>query len=366
MPDNGSVPKYQTVLRTLEQRILTGRYRAGEKLPGEAGLVKEFGASRITIGRAVKELQGRGLVQRRAGSGTFVRQKPAGTTFGLLIPDLGRTEIFDPLCQGISAALQSADQALIWGHVSSGSNEAEQALQLCAQFVERRVAGVFFAPIEQAAGSAAANREILEQLNRAGIAVILLDRDVETEPARSAFDLVGLDNRRAGMLAATHLLGTGYRRIGFVARAGSAPTVATRIAGYREALLRHGVMLEAGLVAELNPLSMEAAKAYLDARRPEAVICANDRTAAEWMRTLAGMGVRVPADLGLCGIDDVEYAGLLPSPLTTIRQPCREIGRVAMGAMRERLAHPDLPAREILLQGELIVRESCGYSNTTH
>jgi GntR family transcriptional regulator of arabinose operon len=60
------------------------------------------------------------------------------------------------------------------------------------------------------------------------------------------------------------------------------------------------------------------------------------------------------------GIDDVRYAALLPVPLTTIHQPCREIGEAALRVMLQRLAHPKMPAQEVLLDCELVVRESCG------
>ena len=55
---------------------------------------------------------------------------------------------------------------------------------------------------------------------------------------------------------------------------------------------------------------------------------------------------------------------LLPVPLTTLRQPCHEIGVSAMRAMVDRVGQPDLPPREILLHGTLVVRESCGSSIT--
>src|SRR5438309_747044 len=83
----------------------TGRWKEGDRLPSEAELVRQFGASRITVGRAVRDLQQAGLVERRAGSGSFVRAARArpspGLSFGLLIPDLGETEIFEPICQGM-------------------------------------------------------------------------------------------------------------------------------------------------------------------------------------------------------------------------------------------------------------------------
>ena len=72
------MPKYRQVYEALEQEIQSGRRKAGDRLPSEAALVGQFGASRITVGRAVRDLQVAGLVERRAGSGTYVRAAQAG------------------------------------------------------------------------------------------------------------------------------------------------------------------------------------------------------------------------------------------------------------------------------------------------
>jgi DNA-binding LacI/PurR family transcriptional regulator len=62
----------------------------------------------------------------------------------------------------------------------------------------------------------------------------------------------------------------------------------------------------------------------------------------------------------MVGIDDVKYANLLSIPLTTIHQPCASMGAIAISVMLERLREPNLPVRDILLNFELVVRESCG------
>jgi DNA-binding LacI/PurR family transcriptional regulator len=62
----------------------------------------------------------------------------------------------------------------------------------------------------------------------------------------------------------------------------------------------------------------------------------------------------------IIGIDDVKYASLLRVPLTTLRQPCHDLGTAAVAAMLERIAHPTMPARDILLDCKLIIRQSCG------
>ena len=75
---------------------------------------------------------------------------------------------------------------------------------------------------------------------------------------------------------------------------------------------------------------------------------------------LLALGVAVPAGVRLAGIDDVDYASLLPVPLTTLRQPTRQIGAAALAAMLDRVGGADLPARDVLLEGSLVVRRSCG------
>ncbi len=98
----------------------------------------------------------------------------------------------------------------------------------------------------------------------------------------------------------------------------------------------------------------------VDRLKPEAIVCANDRTAGQVMHSLIELNYQVPRDVRIVGIDDVQYANLLPVPLTTVHQPCREIGVAAVAGMLERIASPDMPTRDILLDCRLVVRSSCG------
>jgi DNA-binding LacI/PurR family transcriptional regulator len=350
--------KHHAVLEEIERRIFTGVYPPGGRLPSESLLTREFETSRITVGRAMQELQRRGLVERRAGSGTYVKSGTERQSFGLLIPGLGETEIFEPICRGIAEALPPLGPALLWGNAPSGAEQAKQALALCDQFVERRVAGVFFAPLERVPDAAEVNAEIGERLRRAHIPVVLLDRAIDPYPVPPAFDIVSLDHSRAGFMAAAHLLERGARRLAFWSLAGQADSVEARASGVQAAVLRHpGAVVECFAFQELDDEPVRQADQRF---RPDAIVCANDRLAAEVMRLLRGWNRRIPADVMLAGIDDTPYAAFLPSPLTTIRQPCRDIGRAALHAMLDRLAHPDLPPRQILLAGQLVVRESSG------
>jgi GntR family transcriptional regulator of arabinose operon len=364
-----SQPKHRQVYEALRQDIQSGRLKGGDRLPSEADLVGAFGVSRITAGRAVRDLQLAGLVERRAGSGTYVKAARAkkGVSFGLLIPDLGETEVFEPICQGMMASPLATEHALLWGSVTSagaaGSAAADKearAWQLCRQYIDRGVSGVFFAPLELTLRKDDVNQRIVRALDEAGMPVVLLDRPALPYPERGHHDLVGIDNRRAGYLITDHLRRLGAARIAFVAVEHAAATVDAREAGYREALYVSGAPVERALVSRLDPTDGVAVRTFLESSRPDAIVCANDWTAARLMHTVLDLGYAIPGDLRLAGIDDMEYARLLPVPLTTLRQPTREIGAAAFAAMLERVSNPGAPARDILLQTELIVRKSCG------
>jgi GntR family transcriptional regulator of arabinose operon len=355
-------PKYQQICDALQRDIHSGRLKAGDRLPSEAELERKFGASRITVGRAVRDLQIAGLVERRAGSGSFIKARTAAgaLSFGLLIPDLGETEIFEPICQGMMASPLARQHALLWGSLTSATpSKEERALQLCRQYVERRVSGVFFAPLELTPGKDAVNQQIARALDEAGIPLVLLDRTVVPYPARGDHDLVGIDNRRAGYRVTEHVLRLGARRIAYVGVEHAAATVEAREAGYREALYAWSAPVGREFVHRLDPTDTARVRGLM-ASAPDAIVCANDWTAARLMHTILGLGYSVPRDVRLVGIDDMDYASLLPVPLTTLRQPTREIGATAFAAMLDRVVRPDTPVRDILLQGELIIRRSCG------
>jgi len=359
-------PKYQELFESLKADILSGRFVPGQKLPSEAALVNRSGASRITVGRAMRELQNLGLIDRIAGSGSYVRHLAADDQrpylFGLLIPDLGETEIFEPICHGIANSPDAGDHALLWGHADPRHSKPDQAWRLCQQFVTRKVSGVFFAPLEFESEAEKVNRRILSALKDAGIASVLLDRRHLKTPERKRPDLVGVNNRQAGYVATEHLLNLGCRRIGFMGYHGAPATISERMRGYEEALLAHGVRPALGSERHLHSHAEQTLRSASGYDSLEAFVCVNDRVAGQMMHMFLAQGLSIPDDIRLVGIDDVTYASLLPVPLTTVRQPVREIGETALRTMLERIRMPHQPPREILLDGELIVRKSCGAS----
>jgi LacI family transcriptional regulator len=361
-------PKHRTISRQILHEIGQGRYGATGRLPSEAQLVERFGVSRPTIARALRDLQQQGVIQRRAGSGTFLRGDNPGATgnrqLGLLIPGLGTTLVFDIICGELASLTRTHDYNLLWGGAVHPTHDmsvsVQDAEEVCNRFIGRNVAGVFFAPFDRIEGKDEINRRLADRLHQEGMAVVLLDRDLVSFPARSEFDVVGVDNFAGGYLLAEHLLKLGCRRFRFVARLLTASTADARAAGAREALLTHGLEVPKDFVRRGSPADLDFVASLFPGTETDTLICSSDSVAALLMQSLAKMNLRVPSDVRVVGFDDTQYATLLSVPLTTIHQPCREIAVAAFRVMLDRMADPALPPRNVSLAPRLVVRETCG------
>ncbi|MEM9373581.1 MAG: substrate-binding domain-containing protein, partial [Planctomycetota bacterium] len=364
---SGAGPKHRQILEILEKRIRSGLFTPGGQFPTDAELVREFGVSRPTVARAVGELERAGLVERKRGAGTFVRvpSQTAERTFGLLIPGLGRTEIFEPICGEIARRVQASKDSLLWGSdgkpLGVEGDDTQSALLQCERYIKRGVSGVFFAPVEMAEAGREINERIVDRLSSAGVPLVLLDRDYVDYPDRSGFDLVGIDNRRVGWLVGRHLAERGAKRVMFVARPNSAMTIDAREDGLRAAAASEGMEVTS---FRIDPGDPEVLRELISAQHPDAFVCGNDVTAARLLHTLDAIGIPVPDAALVAGFDDVKYAELLRVPLTTVHQPCEEIGQIAYQTMLERLASPGMPARDVLVRCHLVPRASTGARTT--
>jgi len=354
---------YKKIYDQLLKQIQRGDYRTGELLPTDLQIAAEFGVSRPTVARAFAMLVAEGLIGRKAGYGTVIKKVPRRFHWnvGLIIPDLGETEIFAPICSKIAEFFDREDVKFHWTAASGDSTDKkEAALQLCRSCIEQKLDGVFFTPLEHVEDAEPVNRQILRQLNEARIQTVLLDRDVLPWPQQTPQDLVGIDNVQAGFVVARHLIENGCKTLLFITRPTPATTVKLRIMGCREALLQSGFSPDSLKTSETDITNPGAAADMIRDLQPDALICANDATAATLMRSLIDKGTAVPDQLQIAAFDDVRYAALLSVPLTTYRQPCGEIGMTAAATMLERLKNPARSPRRISLKGELIIRQSTG------
>ncbi len=360
---------HRKIFDTLFLEIGSGQRQPGERLPTEAKLMQHFYASRTTVSRALHDLEAKGLIRRRRGSGTFVLEtqgRSAGASLAQFIPSVESgaplTHVEGSIQQHLADIASRSGNPLVLQCLPPGNLPlAERARAAADDLIRRGVKGVLYHPAEPPAAPPGLNREVANQLARAGVAVVLAGRDIDPFPARSTFPRVTFDHRRAGYLLADQLLRAGCRRIAFLGRAPAPEALLERLAGFREAHLAHGAPADAKLVRLSERFSASSCRDLVTHGRPDAIICETDRAAAQVGRVLAELGLGVGRDIRLAGCEDEPLASLLPVPLTTVRLPARAFARACHEALVRRIHDAEAEAVQIVVDCEIVVRAStCG------
>lgn len=173
---------------------------------------------------------------------------------------------------------------------------------------------------------------------------------------------VGSTNFTGGLTATNHLLAQGHRQIAWVGGPPGSQCNQARLHGYRAAMESAGLVPVAEHV--LNSDFQYEAGRRLGAQllagpdRPTAVVGGCDSIALGVMEAARAQGLRVPDDLSVTGFDDTELAAMAAPPLTTIRQPLREMGRVALRTVLRMAGGERLDSHHVELATELVVRGS--------
>lgn len=179
---------------------------------------------------------------------------------------------------------------------------------------------------------------------------------------------IGFDNRAAGAAVAQHLLDLGHRRLGVVSGFTSHNDRArSRIEGVRQAMRRAGLRLTPNLVCE-QAFTLAGGRAGLRALlslddAPTAIVCGNDLLAVGALFEAQRLGIRVPEQLSITGIDDQEMAEACNPGLTTIHLPTQDLGRIAAENVLSAMSGQAI-ASQSLLPFELVVRGSTARAAT--
>ena len=347
------------------RQLAEGVWAAGDQLPTERALAEHYGVSRPTISRVLNRLRDSGQIRRVVGAGSFLTGSPAKSSsaaqknIGLFIPGLGKGEIFEPICARIAELSHQYNVNLIWGSIpaSEANDHGDKLIQAAQCFIDQGVNGVFFQPVERENGAENKNLKIAAMFADALIPLVLLDGDYLPYPKRSPHDLVGIDNIAAGYQLCDHFIRQGAVRVDFLWQPNTAGTYIQRLIGYREALFRADLQANKAFEHEGDPRDMAFVQKMVNSGVTN-LVCVNDETAALVMRGLETLGLEVPKDIRIAGLDDVKYAHLARVPLTTMRQPCRELGDIALKTMINRIENPEFPPMDIALSATLCIRES--------
>jgi DNA-binding LacI/PurR family transcriptional regulator len=361
---SSSIPLYQQVAAHLRQQIVAGEIAVGTQLRPHRQLATHYGVSIMTINKALAGLVSEGVLHSRVGRGTFVAVRPAppaivaakpGRMLGFVLRDMS-SPFFSLIAHAAQQAADAAGYALLF---SSSSNRADREEEQIGRFRELGVEGLIIVSMSRTYRLS----DSIRALDDVGLPFVMVSY-IEGDDV----PFIGLDLDRAGYLAGQHLVAVGHRKFGYVGDKFGSIMFQLRGGGFRRAVEEHGFTVDPAFTfeypyeGEWNDYRSGYAVGQHVATlpvKPDAMFAHNDIGALGFQDGLLASGLRVPHDIAVVGLDDIELAARARVPLTTIKQPTEKIGAMAVDYILARLRGEILQARHLLVP-EIIVRRSCG------
>jgi len=308
-------PKYRRLKQCIAEKISTGAWQAGQRVPAEHELMEEHGLSRGTVRRAMDELQFEGLIRRHPGRGTFVADSTSGRaaqkTQWVVLCRYQHGEPGD--VTGIESFAREVGAEILVEYVGDSIDRFARAV---SRFLEEDVGGMLVEPLPYDVGVVPlCQRIIAARMPMVATRMPVAELDVP---------VVALNHELVGNQITRHLLDLGHRRIGYVGSP-SYWAIERELAGYRAALEAAGVEPEEKWVSLESHFSPErgfgaTVKLLRLPRRPTAIIALNDETAANAYRAVRAAGLRIPQDISIAAGSTASrgphLAAALDPPLT--------------------------------------------------
>ncbi len=274
-------------------------------------------------------------------------------TIGVVVPEITHS-FFPEAIRGIEEVTYRLGYHLILTHSAEDARREEDAIRTLEA---KRVDGILISMAQTVE-----DYRLYRQVLRQGITVVFFDRCV----AGLGASCVSIDDEESAWRITEHLIGHGYRRIAHLRGPGRVSIGAARMQGFRKALKQNGMAVYDELIVDSGfheTGGYEAMRRLLDLpaeRRPRAVVAINDPAAYGAMKAIAERGMRVPEDIAIVGFSDDIRSELIPTPLTTIRQPAYEVGKRAAQQLFAEIGGTSNPVDQITVKAELVIRRSCG------
>lgn len=327
-------------------------------------IARQVGVSRSTVSRVVNESPNVSpevrkrvmkVIQQTGYQPNAVARSLASQhsrMIGLVLPQSVSSFFTDPffphLTQGIAYGCNNHDLTLSLFLV--GNKEDEEKIY---PRISRR--GLLDGILVQAGQP---EDRLIEHLTRSSVPCVIIGRPFDPD----GVNYIDVDNVIGAVKATWHLINLGYKRIGTITGTHGSTVTIDRYEGYRRALIESGREVDDSLVVEGNFSEISgyhAMKKLLDSH-PDAVFAASDIMAVGAMQAVREVGLRIPEDVAFVSYDDIPAASTTNPKLTTVHQPITRFGIKAVELLMDVIENGTKPSRRIILDTEIIIRESCG------
>lgn len=308
-------------------RVLTGRNRV-EDITKQKVLkaMEELNYRPNILGKQLRELQTNNIL--------------------VVIPDFNNAFYYDVL-QGIEIKAMELGYEILLKHLK---NKDKSSLDYFNYLQQKQVDGIILLSIGEE-----------EKLRDLGDGRLIL---ASALLKGSEIPNVAIDNETSAYKMTNHLIQLGHQKIAFISGGLNTISSIDRLSGYKKALKDAGIEIKENFIQEGDYFftsGLKATEKLMDLSiKPTAIFAASDQMAAGAMKSIQARGLSIPKDISVVGFDNTELSFMLNPELTTVSQPSFQIGEIAMEMMNKQLIGDIIEEKQIILEGNLVIRESCG------
>jgi LacI family transcriptional regulator, fructose operon transcriptional repressor len=274
-------------------------------------------------------------------------RRQSSRVIGVMIGDI-RNPFFTAITRAIEDAANLQDMNIFLCNTDENPDKEQAYVDT---LLDERVAGLIVTPTVNP-------KPVFNAFIESGIPLVAIDRRIQG----ANIDCVLSDNRESAALLTNHLVENGYTKIGALFGLKNSFTGRERMEGYRRALEDHEIKYDPRFSAYTSPRE-DFGEALIDQwltlpDHPQAILTGNSRLTIGALNAIQKAGYSIPEDIALCGFDETPWMRHAGTGISVISQPTYEMGKTAADLLFERIKHPDRPTREVILKGQLLVRNS--------
>ena len=352
-------PKYQFIADSLRQEIESGVYSSKQLLPTEQLLCQRFQISRQTVRRALSVLEDEGLITRRQGSGSRLRERTEPEALlnctVAVVTTYINDYIFPGIIQGMETILTANSSATLRFATQNQVSVERKILQTLLTI--KGLDGVLIEGSKTALPNP--NLDLYQKLIDQGVHLVFING---TYPELSSIPSVLADNYGGGRMMVEYLHQKGHQNIAGIFKNDDMQGT-LRYAGFIEALRDLGLALEDRQICWYNTEMREdfLSEAFLNSTLDSftgcsAIVCYNDEVAIRIVSHLKKRGVQIPQEMAVVSFDNSQYSELAPVRITSLSHGSKNLGELAARLMLQLLR--DEVCQSVIFPWKLIEKDS--------
>lgn len=362
---------YEVIVNYLEKQIMDGAYDNNARLPTESALAKMFNVSRITAQRALNELELKGLIYRRQGSGSYISENKKknilnmpesdtrGDTVSLILPYDVLGGRFSEIVQSAAEILETRGYHLV---LHNSRTDAQSEREILLRIMKTDTGGIIFYPNKDRT-----NVDLLYQIWLKKFPFVAIDKKIPDIPIYSVYS----DNYKGSYDLTKKLIDNGHTKIAcfYYMELADVFSIRQRFFGYCAALNDSGIPVNFNyIINNYDKIAFERSRELILTELLESGVTAisvqNDYTALDIIDICNRLGIKIPEKLSIIGFDNVPQSEYIKPSLTTAEQDFAAIGRSAaetvVAQIEKKYCEP-----ELIIPVKIIERDSIKILNQT-